>query len=62
MSLITASTVAKIMVDKLKRPCPSCKRTQVEKILRALEEAGVYDENASGEIVLRPSPKAYTYS
>ena len=29
MSLITASTVAKIMVDKLKRSCPSCKRTQL---------------------------------
>jgi hypothetical protein len=50
-------------MSSAREACNMCiAETQVERIIQALEEAGVFAENASGEIVLRPSPKAYTYS
>jgi butyrate kinase len=35
---------------------------RVVDVTRALEEAGALGEEASGEIVIREAPKAYTYS
>jgi len=35
---------------------------QLERVTRILEEAGVFEEAASGELLIRGSPSAYTYS
>jgi hypothetical protein len=34
---------------------------QLEPILHALEQAGAFDDRASGEMVIRAAPQAYTY-
>jgi hypothetical protein len=35
---------------------------QLEKTIRLLKEAGALEEKARGEMLVRSSPKAYTYS
>jgi hypothetical protein len=35
---------------------------RVVDVTRAMEEAGAFEEDASGEIVIREAPKTYTYS
>jgi nitrogen regulatory protein PII len=50
-------------MSSAREACNMCiAEAQIDKIIHALEEAEVFDEKASGEIVIRNSPKAYTYS
>lgn len=49
-------------MSSAREACNLCiSSSQLEPILKALDEAGAFDERACGEIVIRHAPKAFTY-
>ena len=50
-------------MSSAREACSMCvAESQADRIIHALEKANAFKESASGEIVIRNSPKAYTYS